>query len=117
VVRTEHMATLDLMTGYCRTQANCNNLDCFSYYSKIFLQGIYQTKNWNPLFCMDSFEGYLDVSVALNSHVTQTDTFRKDFCIANTPDSTVRRHGSEDGGCSYSKGEGVVGPVPLNFTY
>jgi len=94
------MTTLDLMTGYCRTQANCNNVQCFSYFSKIIRQGIYQTKNWDPMFCMVGFEGYLDVIVALNSHITQTDTFRIDFCIANTPDSTVRRYGSEDGECS-----------------
>jgi hypothetical protein len=41
------------------------------------------------LFCMVGFGAYLDVTAALNSHVTQTDTFRKDFCIANTPDLTV----------------------------
>jgi hypothetical protein len=38
---------------------------------------------------MVGFEEYLDVTAALNSHVTQPDTFRQNFCIANTPDSTV----------------------------
>ena len=72
VVRTEHMTTFDLMAGYCQPRTNCNNLQCCSNYSKIFRQGICQTEHWDLLFCMVGFEGYLDVTAALNFYVTQT---------------------------------------------
>jgi len=41
------------------------------------------------MFCTMGFKGNLDVTAALNSHLTQPDTFWKDFCIANMSDSTV----------------------------
>ena len=56
-----------------------------------FLSGFSRLIHWNLLFCMTGFEVYQDVTAALNSHVTKTDRFLKDFYIANTPDSTVQQ--------------------------
>jgi hypothetical protein len=77
------------MAAYCENQANWKNLRFCSYYCKSFGDAFVKLNIGDLLFCMVGFEGYLDVTAALNSHVTQTDKFRKDFCIANTPDSTV----------------------------
>jgi hypothetical protein len=49
--------------------------------------------HWDLLFRVLGFEGCCEIAAVLNSNGTQPDTFRKDFCIANTTDSTVHVDG------------------------